>query len=103
LGKLFFTGIGNIEAMILGEIEPIRLISRRGVVGVNAPHPHIIEQAWEAKNIAILHSDGLISRWHWEDFSHLVDKPAQVIAQNLLNALAREDDDATVVIIRGKV
>jgi hypothetical protein len=46
----------------------------------------------------VLHSHGLRCRWQWIDFPKLERQPAQVIADKLLKELAKDDDDATVVI-----
>jgi hypothetical protein len=43
----------------------------------------------------------LRTHWIWEDFPGLDTQSAGVIAQQLLSALAKEDDDATVVVVKG--
>jgi hypothetical protein len=47
----------------------------------------------------VLHSDGLGTNWSWDDFPGLASHPAGVIARQLLQTLAKEEDDATVVVV----
>jgi anti-sigma regulatory factor (Ser/Thr protein kinase)/serine/threonine protein phosphatase PrpC len=99
--RLTFASIGNIEAHLFGSSQPVHFLVRRGVLGLRAPTPTLMEYRWEPKSIMILHSDGLTTRWRWEDFRHLAEAPATVIARQLLRALAKDNDDATVVVVKG--
>ena len=101
MGKLTFASVGNVEARIFGSPLPLNFILRRGVIGLNAPDPVVTEHSWEPTHVLVLHSDGLKTHWRWEDFAHLQSAPASVVAQKLLQQLARDDDDVTVVVVRG--
>ena len=79
----------------------MNFIVRRGVIGLNAPDPVVMEHRWEPNHVLVLHSDGLKTHWRWEDFAHLQGAPASVVAQKLLQQLARDDDDVTVAVVRG--
>lgn len=98
---LTFGSIGNIEARVLNSPEPVRLMIRRGILGGRAPDPKITEHPWDPAYTLILHSDGLRTHWNWEDFSHLDDEPATVTARELLFALGKDDDDATIIVVKG--
>jgi hypothetical protein len=50
--------------------------------------------------VLVLHSDGLSARWRWSDFPDLAGASAPVVAQGLLRALVRENDDATVIVVK---
>ena len=102
-GRMTFAGIGNIEVRILGCAEPIQLPVRRGIIGGRAPRPAIAERRWDPHLLMVLHSDGVTARWNWEDFPQLADAPADLVARQLLDELARDNDDATVVVVRGHV
>ena len=97
---LTFASFGNIEVRVLGSAAPINFVVRRGIVGVHTTDPVVTEHPWPRKCLLVLHSDGISTRWHWDDFAALADKPADVIAQGLLRALAKEEDDATVLVVR---
>ena len=100
--RLSFASIGNVEARVFGSPEPLPLIVRRGIVGVNAPSPVVTEHRWAPSNILVLFSDGVATHWRWEDFAHLARASATVMAQQLLRALAKDSDDATVVAVKGR-
>lgn len=96
--QLSFAGIGDVEARLCNPFKSIGIISRRGIVGHNAPKPLIIQHPWERDNILVLHSDGLSSTWQWKDFAHLATQPPQKLAQHLLLALGKDTDDASIAV-----
>ncbi len=100
--KLTFATVGNIETRIFNSPEPVKFVIRRGIIGLNAPNPVVTQHHWEPSNIMVIHSDGVRTRWQWEDFPELASESATIIAQRLLQVLAKEEDDATVVVVRGK-
>ncbi len=95
-----FASIGNIEARVFNAPDPPKLIVRRGVLGLNAPHVIVTQTPWTVHTVLVLHSDGLSAHWRQEDFPLLFQASAATIAQTLLQALAKENDDATVVVAR---
>ncbi|HWB59256.1 MAG TPA: ATP-binding protein [Chthoniobacteraceae bacterium] len=98
--KVLIAGIGNVEARLIANGDPARanFVSRRGIVGLNAPNPLVVEIPWKTGNFLILHSDGLKTHWNWTDFPGLAHEKPGVIAQRLLYALGKIDDDATVLV-----
>ena len=98
--KISFAAVGNIEARVFGSPSPMNFIMRRGVIGSNAPKPVITEQSWNPEYILVLHTDGLKTIWSWSDFPELASMPATQTAQRLLQKLAKDNDDATVVVVR---
>lgn len=101
--KLTFASVGNIELRTFYNKDPINYVIRRGIIGLNAPKPIVTEYHWNSNNILVLHSDGVKTHWRWEDFPELADESPTVIAQKLLQALARDEDDATIIVARGKL
>jgi anti-sigma regulatory factor (Ser/Thr protein kinase) len=100
--KLSFAGIGNIDVRIFGDSNNPNLLSRRGIVKMGMPTIKVLETHWDPDNIMVLYSDGITSHWTWDDFKHLEAKSATIISSELLRKLARDTDDATVVVLRGK-
>ncbi len=100
--QMTFASVGNVEARVFGAVEPVNFLVRRGIIGVNAPPPKITVHHWTTDQILILHSDGLRSHWRLDDFPSLEEKPAPEIAMTLLGSLSRDNDDATVLVVRGK-
>jgi len=99
-GSFRMANVGNIEARLLGSPDSHDFVVRRGVLGLSAPRPVVTEHRWAPDSILVLHSDGLHSRWGWHDLPVGVWESAGEAAQLLLRTQAREDDDATVVVVR---
>ena len=100
--RMRFASIGNIEARTRMDQKPCNFIVRRGIIGRNSPKPVITDHQWNPDNVMVMHSDGLSSRWQWNDFPHLFDKSASMTAQGLIRALEKDNDDATVVVVKAK-
>lgn len=99
---LTFSGIGNVEIHVNPKLEPMRLLVTRGILGVNANKPIITDHLWKPNYFMVLHSDGVSANWRWSDFPEIEKASADVAAQHLLHSLARDDDDATVIVVRGR-
>ena len=97
-----FASVGNIETRLIGSQGPFNYRIRRGIIGLNAPAPAVSEHHWQPGLILIMHSDGLSTHWHWSDYKHLCGHSSNEIAQELLSHLAKDNDDATVVVIKQK-
>lgn len=97
---LTFASVGNVEARVFGSPQPMNFVVRRGILGLNARSPVVTQHRWELSNVMVLYSDGVSTHWRWSDFPHLAQASATVAAQELLRALAREADDATVVVVK---
>jgi anti-sigma regulatory factor (Ser/Thr protein kinase) len=102
-GRLVFASVGNIEVRVYPASESFRFIVRRGVLGLNAPNAVVTENPWPPDHLLVLHSDGLRTHWGWKDVPRLVDQPAPALAQELLRLLAKEEDDATVIVVRNVI
>lgn len=98
--RVYYGSIGNVEARIIGRNKPASFIVRRGIVGKKAPMPEITEHEWSDADIMVIYTDGITSHWEWKDFIYCADRPAQVIAGEMLRKLARTNDDATVAVIK---
>ena len=99
--RLSFGSIGNIEVRVRGNPAPMNFMVRRGVLGGTAPKVVITEHAWDLESLMVLHSDGLRTHWTWEDFPGITTQSAGALAQQLLNVLAKDEDDATVIVVKG--
>lgn len=102
LKKFFLANVGNIEVRMLNSPQPPSFRLRRGVIGLNAPNPVITEHDWHEDNILIIYSDGLRSHWQWKDFIDLEPESSAVIAQKMLHRLSRDNDDATVLVVKNR-
>ncbi len=102
-GRLEFASVGNIMVRIFPRSAPFHFMIRRGVVGLNAPNAVVTEHFWPTDQVLILHSDGVSTHWGWRDFPGWADAPASAMAQELLRNQAKEEDDATVVVVRNVI
>jgi anti-sigma regulatory factor (Ser/Thr protein kinase) len=102
-GRLVFASVGNIEVRVFPSSAPFSFAIRRGVIGVNAPNAMVTEHPWPPGHVLVLHSDGLRTHWNWKDFPGLAEQPAQALAQEFLRLLAKEEDDATVIVVRNVI
>ena len=99
--RLTYAAIGNIETRVMGPEVSMRFPIRRGIVGLNAPAAPVSEHRWEPDWVMILHSDGLTTKWRWEDLGSAVEKPATAVSQEITRRFATDNDDATVVVVKG--
>lgn len=98
--KFTFASIGNIEARLIDQDAMIHLPVRRGILGRNSPPPKITELDWKSNLKLILHTDGVSSKWNWDDFIDFSDKPALFIAEHMFKQLQLQHDDATLIVIK---
>ena len=105
--RLAFASVGNIAVRVFPRAQPFRFVVRRGVIGLNAPGAVVTEHAWSPGNVLVLHSDGVATHWGWKDFPGWADPQAvgaaAAMAQELLRAKAKDEDDATVIVVRSAI
>jgi anti-sigma regulatory factor (Ser/Thr protein kinase) len=99
VGRVVFASVGNIEARVFPSSAALKFPVRRGVIGLNAPAALVVERTWPPGNTMVLHSDGLRSHWGPDELPDLTGQPPSAAAEQLLRALARELDDATVIVV----
>jgi anti-sigma regulatory factor (Ser/Thr protein kinase)/serine/threonine protein phosphatase PrpC len=99
-GQFDFASVGNVEARLFGSDTGRNFIVRRGILGLQAPRPVVTTHAWTPVTVLVLHSDGVTSHWHWQDFPLAVWAAPSEAAQRLVQTRGRPDDDATVVVVR---
>lgn len=99
-GRLAFASVGNVEVRVSPSTRPFKFSVRRGVVGLNAPSAVVTEHPWPPGHVLVLHSDGLTTHWGWNDLPDLMEGAAPDLARELLRKLAKETDDATVIVVK---
>jgi len=93
-------GVGNVEAVLFSPGEPRRresLVPRAGVVGYHLPSLRETRVPIAGGDVLVLATDGVSTR-----FSERPPPPgtAARIAHELLEAYAKPDDDALVLVLR---
>lgn len=95
-----YASIGNIEARVFECPAPKKFAVQRGIIGYNAPDVMVSEFDWDPSYVLVLHSDGLNSQWHWQDYPELTEASATQAARYLLQIQGRDDDDASIIVVR---
>jgi anti-sigma regulatory factor (Ser/Thr protein kinase) len=98
--EMRFCGIGNIAAVIQSGGTRRQLVSHSGIVGSNMRKLQEFSFEWQPGTSLIMHSDGLGTRWHLEQYPGLVLAHPGLIAAVLYRDFARGRDDVTVLVLR---
>ena len=101
-GKLRFSGVGNVAAVVYTGEESHHLLSVEGVVGYNARSIKMQEFDWHAGSTIILSSDGVSTRWNMARYPGLLQRHPSLIAAVVHRDFGRDTDDATVLVAKGR-
>ncbi|MDB5881761.1 MAG: hypothetical protein JWP43_1639 [Ramlibacter sp.] len=101
-GRLCFSGVGNIAAAIYTTEDTRHLLSVEGVVGYQSRTLKVEEQPWHEDCTLILSSDGVSTRWNPSRYPGLLTRHAALIAAVIHRDFARDSDDATLLVAKGK-
>jgi len=96
--KITFSGIGNIDGFILSSGKRNNLLSFGGIIGHNMRTPRVFEYDFNPGDFLCLSSDGITSRWKFEEIDW--KEHPQKNAEFLLTNYSRNNDDATILIVR---
>jgi hypothetical protein len=97
-----FSGIGNINGIIITNQANHHLLSTDGIVGVTpmATHPKEFTYSCSYPALCILHSDGLTTRWALSKYPGLSSRHPAIIAGVLYRDFARGNDDTTLLVLQ---
>jgi anti-sigma regulatory factor (Ser/Thr protein kinase) len=101
-GRLCFAGVGNIAAAIYSAEQTRHLISVEGVVGYQSRTLKMEEHVWHEGCTLILASDGVSTRWNLARYPGLLNRHPVLIASVIHRDFARDTDDATLLVAKGK-
>jgi len=99
-GKLLFSGLGNISAVLANGEGRRGLASYNGTVGHQMSKLQEFTFPWSDDSTLIMHSDGLGSRWNLNDYPGLLNKHPSLIGAVLYRDFSRERDDVTVLVVK---
>lgn len=100
LESLRYVGIGNISGTIQSRGNVRNLVSHNGIVGHAIRRIQEFSYEFPAGSLAVLHSDGLKSRWSLDGYAGLTRRDPTVAAAVLFRDFQRGRDDATAVVAR---
>jgi len=98
--RVSLAAVGNVEIKHVGPSD-VSFVSRRGYLGSGTRPVAVSHFDWTPQDVLVMYSDGLHDNWSWRGNPSLAGMSAQRVAVNLLNTHARDNDDATVVVVKG--
>jgi anti-sigma regulatory factor (Ser/Thr protein kinase) len=98
--SLQYVGIGNISATIQSRDGVRNLVSHNGIVGHTIRRIQEFSYEFPAGSLAVLHSDGLKTRWTFDGYAGLTRRDPTLVAAVLFRDYQRGRDDATAVVAR---
>jgi hypothetical protein len=96
-----YAGLGNISGCIYSDKNNQQLVSHDGTAGMGQANIQEYTYPWCDKELLIMHSDGLISRWTLDPYISLSSRHPAMIAGALYRDFNRGSDDITVVVVKG--
>jgi anti-sigma regulatory factor (Ser/Thr protein kinase) len=99
-GLVRFAGIGNVSGVVHGGGTSRNMVSLHGTLGHEVRRIQEFTYAWPPGAVAVMHSDGLSSRWDLAAYPGLPDRHPMLAAGVLYRDFRRDRDDATVVVVR---
>lgn len=98
--QLQLAGVGNIATRLLSGTYDKSLLTQHGTLGVQARKFDTLRVDWPAHAVAVLHSDGVQSRWPGTALAPLLGRDPALMAAWLVRGHLRGRDDATVVVLQ---
>jgi anti-sigma regulatory factor (Ser/Thr protein kinase) len=101
--RLWLAGAGNIATRLVSGTHSKSLAPQHGTLGVQVRRFEPVQTEWPPHAVAVLHSDGLQSRWQAESLVPLVARDPALLAAWLVRGNLRGRDDATVFVLQRNV
>ena len=98
LRNVTYMGVGNIGVQVYSA-RSIKPISKNGIVGYRLPHLLKLAYSYNFGDTFVLYSDGVSSRLNIDATINLTLSP-QSLAERILQLHGKDNDDATVVVVR---
>ncbi len=99
-GLLNYAGVGNVAGAILQGSKTRSMISMNGTLGHTIGRIQQFAYPWEKNSSLIMHSDGLATRWSFEQYPGLSVRHPALLAGVLYRDFCRKRDDVTILITR---
>jgi anti-sigma regulatory factor (Ser/Thr protein kinase) len=100
-GTVRFVACGNIVARRMGETE-VTLHSPDGTLGQSMRSPTEQKLVLQGKDVLLIHTDGIKSRFGIKDYPNIRYERPHVIAKKIVEKFGRSYDDATCLAMRYK-
>lgn len=97
-----FTGVGNISGIIATAQGTRSMASNHGTVGHTMRKTQEFTYPWSSDACLILHTDGIMTRWHLDAYPGILTHHPALLAGILYRDFTRGRDDATVLVLHGR-
>ena len=95
-----YAALGNILGQIFCGAESRTMVGYNGTAGSEARKIAEFSYPWPDGGVVVLHSDGLKTRWHLDDYPGLAQRHPALIAGMLFRDHRRPHDDCSVVVAK---
>jgi anti-sigma regulatory factor (Ser/Thr protein kinase) len=99
-GEVTVAGVGNVATRLLHNGESKSFGCDNGTLGAGVVRIYEFKHPWTDGGLLVIHSDGIKSRWSLDDYPGAFRRSSGVVAALIYRDFRREDDDATVVVVR---
>jgi anti-sigma regulatory factor (Ser/Thr protein kinase) len=93
-----YSGVGNIQGVIVGDSGVQRLVSHTGTVGFVMGRTQEFTYPWHKSSLLVMHSDGIDTHWDLEKYRGIRSKHPAIAAGVIYRDHRRTRDDSTVLI-----
>lgn len=93
-------GAGNVAVRMVSGVFDRSMVTQHGTAGVQIRRPEQANLAMPLHGVAIVHSDGLQTRWDKAVLLPVLERDPTLAAALLFRNFSRGRDDATVVVVR---
>lgn len=98
--QLQYAGAGNVLGRMISGVFDRSMLTQHGTVGVQVRKAEVTTLAWPDHAVAVVHTDGISSRWKADEVVALLQRDPVLIAAALLWHQSRGRDDATVLVLK---
>lgn len=95
-----YAGVGNIGVRVFDTPETVNPISNNGTLGARLGKVRVWSAPWAETATIILTSDGISESWSINSYPDILHHSPQLLAGVLMRDYARENDDATAMVIK---
>lgn len=99
-GTLHYAGVGNIDTRVFNAPEPVALVPANGTLGARLGRLSVRTGRWSPGTTIVMTSDGLSSAWDISSYPGVLGRSPQLLAGLLMRDYARDNDDATVLVVK---
>lgn len=97
-----FAGVGNISGVCWTPQKSQHMVSHNGTLGHQAWKFQEFSYGWHPDAVIVMHSDGISTQWHLDDYPGAALRHPSVIAALIYRDFCRGRDDATILVAKNR-